>query len=635
MIVQPFCHNNAPVLGRRQAQALFYLLPSMLYPIDTETRSVLELGGVWDFCPDADGAGLKAHWESEPWPAVFPMPVPASYNDIMTDAHMRDHVGPVWYRRTVCCPETWRSQQVRLRFGAAAHHALVWVNGRLLCSHQGGFLPFEAEATPLLKFGPDGANTIVVLIDNILDWTTLPPGEVRCAGMDGGAPGAARARQDYFHDFFNYAGLHRPVRLVMQPRLGIEDIRTRVSRDMDDGAARLWVETVTPAPACRVTLADPRGHTVAEGLSHPAAGHACELRVAAPQWWSPGAPALYELKVEALDADGALRDCYRLPLGLRTVRVDGDCFLLNERPFYFRGFGRHEDADLRGKGHDDAVNVRDINLLKWVGANSVRTSHYPYAEEFLRLADREGIAVIGECPAVGLYRFDEQENPVTPIFTDEKAGGELRRHHLDTVRDMINRDRNHACILMWSLGNETATHEDAGVEHFTAVARLARALDPSRPLTIVECNYPRHSRIGGLVDVIAINRYYGWYLDCGDLAAIAEKFHAEIGEWRRRWKKPMLLSEYGADAVAGLHKLPSAMFSEEFQVDYLKAFNRALDAHSFIIGEHVWVFADFATKQGITRIDGNRKGVFTRQRQPKAAAFYLKERWERMRAGKT
>ncbi|MDR1010651.1 MAG: beta-glucuronidase [Opitutaceae bacterium] len=604
----------------------------MLYPIDTETRSVRDLGGVWDFCPDAGDIGLKAHWESRPWPAVMPMPVPASFNDITTDARVRDHVGPVWYRRAAHCPEAWRSQQVRLRFGAAAHRAMVWVNGRLLCTHQGGFLPFEADAAPLLRFGADGANTIVVRIDNILDWTTLPPGEVKHAGDGGDVPDMSRARQDYFHDFFNYAGLHRPVRLIAQPALGIENIRTRVARIEDGAAARLFVETETAAPVCRVTLTDPRGVTVAEGASHIDAGHACELRVAAPQWWSPDAPALYELKIEAREDDGRLRDCYRLPLGLRTVRVDGDRFLLNERPFYFRGFGRHEDADLRGKGHDDAVNVRDINLLRWIGANSVRTSHYPYAEEFLRLADREGIAVIGECPAVGLYRFDEQENPVTPIFTEEKAGGSLRRHHLDTVRDMITRDLNHACILMWSLGNEIATHEDAALEHFAAVTRLARVLDPSRPLTIVECNYPRHSRIGGLVDVIAVNRYYGWYLDCGDLASIPEKIRAELGEWRSRWKKPVLLSEYGADTIAGLHMLPEAMFSEEFQVGYLKAFNGALDAHPFIVGEHVWVFADFATKQGITRIDGNRKGVFTRQRQPKAAAFYLRRRWLRMRA---
>lgn len=588
----------------------------MLYPIDSETREVRDLSGIWDFCLDPEDLGEKENWGGGAWPVPFlGMPVPASYNDITTDARIRDHVGPVWYRRTFFCPEAWRTRQIRLRFGAVSHRAAVWLNGHPLCTHKGGFLPFEKEARSHLRFGAEGVNTLVVRVDNILDWTTLPPGEVAAN------PHTGTLRQAYFHDFFNFAGIHRPVRLVVLPDGGIEEIATRIARS-DDGGARLSVAVDATAPVCRLTLRDAEGAIVASGT-----GHRTELSVCIPRWWSPDSPHLYELVVEACDADGSLRDVYRLPVGLRTVRVDGDRFLLNEQPFYFRGFGKHEDADIRGKGLDDVTNQRDFNLLKWIGANSVRTSHYPYAEEFLRMADREGIAVIGECPAVGLYRFEEQDNPTTPIFTPERAGAELRRHHLDTVRDMIMRDRNHASILMWSLGNETATHEEAGRRHFDEVATLARALDPSRPLTIVECNYPRHSKIGDLVDVISINRYYGWYLDSGELDTISQRFRAELEEWRRRWARPIFLAEYGADTLAGLHKLPSGMFSEEFQIEFIEAFNRVLDTCPYIVGEHIWGFADFATKQGITRIDGNRKGVFTRQRQPKAIAHFLRQRW--------
>jgi beta-glucuronidase len=591
----------------------------MLYPISTETRETRDLNGLWEFRLDAADQGMVAAWFRGSWGgAVLSMPVPASYNDITTDASVRDHVGPVWYRRTFFCPESWRTQEVLLRFGAAAHAARVWLNGRELCTHKGGFLPFEAPAGPLLRFGAEGENTVVVRLDNRLDWTTLPPGEVTEVPS---ADGRARLRrQTYFHDFLNYAGLHRPVRLVVRPRGGIEDIETQVARSGE--TARVSVAVSSQRPDLRVTLLDAAGEPAASARG----SNRVELTVAEPRWWSPADPYLYSLQVEVLDRAEPL-DVYRLPLGLRTVRVEGDRFLLNERPFYFTGFGRHEDADLRGKGTDDVVDQRDVNLLKWVGANSIRTSHYPCAEEFMRLADRAGIAVIGECPAVGLFKFDEQENPATPIFCAERAGPELRRHHLDTVRDMITRDRNHACVLMWSLGNEAATNEAAGVAHFTEVAQLARQLDPTRPLTIVECNYPRHSKIGHLVDVIAVNRYFGWYIEPGDLASIADRLAAELEEWHRRWGKPILLSEYGADTIAGLHKLPAVMFSEEFQVDYLRAFNEVLDRCPYIAGEHVWAFTDFATKQGITRIDGNRKGVFTRQRQPKAAAHYLRSRW--------
>lgn len=597
----------------------------MLYPIDSETREVRDLNGIWDFRLDAEDRGVGEGWFQVGWQGSrLAMPVPASYNDLTTDAAVRDHVGPVWYRRKFFCPEAWRTKQVLLRFGAAAHAAQVWLNGQALGAHKGGFLPFEFLLADGVNFGAEGENILVVRLDNRLDWTTLPPGEIIEVPHDG--EGGMSRRQSYFHDFFNYAGLHRPVRLVARPHRGIDGIQTQITRQ--GAAAEVAVVITSGLPKSRVTLVAADGLIVATADGRGA----LTLTVADPTWWSPDCPALYTLRLEGIDDSGRVADVYRLPLGLRTVQVVNDQFLLNGRPFYFTGFGRHEDSDLRGKGADDVVDHRDVNLLKWIGANSVRTAHYPCAEEFLRLADREGIAVIGECPAVGLFKFDEQENPTTPIFCAERAGEGLRAHHLDTVRDMIVRDRNHACILMWSLGNEAATHEAAGVDQFTAAAQLARDLDPTRPLTIVECNYPRHSKIGHLVDVISINRYYGWYLDSGDLTTIAGKFTAELAEWRRRWRKPILLSEYGADTIAGLHKLPAVMFSEEFQVDYVRAFNEVLDRHPFIVGEHVWAFTDFATKQGIVRIDGNRKGVFTRQRQPKAVAHYLHARWPGMPA---
>lgn len=584
----------------------------MLYPIDTETREVRDLNGIWEFCLDPQDRGMAEDWPSQPWPERMGMPVPSSFNDVTIEPRIRDHVGPVWYRREFFCPDSWRGRSVRLRVGAAAHDAMVWVNGQRIAHHRGGFLPFEIDLGPVARFGREGSNTLVLRVSNVLDWTTLPPGQVSTLPWGG-------KRQDYFHDFYNYAGICRPVRLIAQPVDGIEGVSVTVTRTGTD--ARVCVQVTTRAPRCEVTLG------LAQSPVAHAAGHSVEFLAVKPRWWSPDSPTLYELTVRTFDADGHLHDVYRLPVGLRTIRLDGDRFLLNEEPFYFRGFGRHEDSDVRGKGSDDVINVRDISLLKWVGANSVRSSHYPYAEEFLRLADREGVAIIGECPAVGLYHFDEQENPTTPIFTPEKAGEELRRHHCETAQSMIERDRNHACILMWSLGNETATHEVAGVAHFAEVIRLARKLDPSRPITVVECNFPRHDRIGELVDVIAINRYYGWYIDSGDLASIGAKFRAELTEWRQRWRKPILLAEYGADTIAGLHKLPSSLFSEEFQVEFLRAYHEVLDSCPFIVGEHVWAFADFATKQGISRVDGNRKGVFTRQRQPKAAAFSLRERW--------
>ncbi|MDP0501830.1 MAG: beta-glucuronidase [Verrucomicrobiota bacterium JB022] len=593
----------------------------MLYPIDSETREVKELNGLWDFQLDADNRGLSERWfEQTTLPGnTLRMPVPASYNDITTEARVRDHIGPVWYRRTFFVPRSWQGQRVAIRIGSASHRAIVWCNGVEIVRHKGGYLPFEGPAAEAIHYGAE--NTIVVRVDNILDWTTLPPGEIVTeTGKPPYPPGYQH--QVSYHDFFNYSGIHRPVRLVVTPPHGIEDIT--VVTTLDERRCGVVKVTVgSGAPQHRLTLHAADGAAVATDT-----GTTVELQVSRPELWEPGHPYLYELKVEALDENGEPFDVYRLPVGIRTIRIDGDRFLLNEKPFYFRGFGKHEDSDVRGKGLDEALNQRDFNLLKWINANSFRTTHYPYSEEIMRMADREGIVIIDEVPAVGLYFFNDEDLPTKDVFTEKRAGKELREHHKDCIREMIARDKNHPCVVMWSLGNETATHEDEGAQHYREVAALVRELDSTRPLTIVEYNFAWFSKVGDTVDVLGVNRYYGWYFDTARLDTIELKLMNELQEWHRKWKKPVLFTEYGADTISGYHVLPSRMFSEEFQIDYLDACNRVIDQCPFVIGEHVWNFADFQTKQGLVRFGGNKKGVFTRQREPKAAAHYIRKRWQ-------
>ena len=141
----------------------------------------------------------------------------------------------------------------------------------------------------------------------------------------------------------------------------------------------------------------------------------------------------------------------------------------------------------------------------------------------------------------------------------------------------------------------------------------------------------RHGRdaVMHLADIIGVNRYPGWYLKPGRIDQIEPMFLEELKAWRERYGKAVMVSEYGADTVAGFHQVPAVMFTEEFQVEFLRAAHRAFDACPFVIGEHVWNFADFRAKQDITRVDGNKKGVFTRDRRPKMAAHLLWERWRR------
>jgi beta-glucuronidase len=423
-----------------------------------------------------------------------------------------------------------------------------------------------------------------------------------------------RPRQEYFHDFFNFGGIHRPVLLCSTPREFVSAIRAIPWREGEAAGFEYELDAVGEGGAS-VRLLDEAGAAVA--ASEGARGR---LAVPEPRWWNPGAPYLYTL--EARLAGG---DIYRLPVGLRTVAVCGDRFEINGKPFYFRGFGKHEDSDLLGKGHSDAVMIKDFALMEWCGANSFRTSHYPYAEEILRHADRTGIVVIGELPAVG---FNFTPDCYRPIFHPGRVDGETREHHLQTLREMVARDINHPSVVAWSLANEAATQEPASRDYFAPVFAEARALDGSRPITVVMSAFPAADQIGDLADFLCVNRYYGWYHDVGRLETVGPNLDAELRAWHARYGKPVLLSEYGADAVAGFHQDPPAMFSEEFQVEMLRETHAVLDRLPFVVGEHVWNFADFATSQGLKRMGGNKKGVFTRQRQPKLAAHYLRERWK-------
>ena len=278
--------------------------------------------------------------------------------------------------------------------------------------------------------------------------------------------------------------------------------------------------------------------------------------------------------------------------------------------------------------------VHDFALMDWIGANSFRTSHYPYAEEVLDYADRHGIVVIDETAAVGqnlgmMAGILRREFP--PTFSPEAIGDAAREVHAQAIRELVARDRNHPCVVLWSIANEPESDSDASVAYFEPLLALTRELDPTRPVGLVNMAFAPHGRdrLQALGDVVMLNRYNGWYMQSGDLAAAEPVLQAELEAWAAEGK-PILLTEYGADTLAGLHSVLPQLWSEEYQADFLAMYHRVFDRIPAVVGEHVWNFADFATSQSVGRAGGNRKGVFTRDRLPKAAAFALRRRWKKL-----
>jgi beta-glucuronidase len=294
-----------------------------------------------------------------------------------------------------------------------------------------------------------------------------------------------------------------------------------------------------------------------------------------------------------------------------------------------RGFGKHEDFILHGRGLDLAVLVRDFELLKWIGANSFRTSHYPYSEEAMMLADQYGFMVIDETPGVSL------------TFSDRPEIVEARRVQLlRDLTDLVERDRNHPCVILWSVANEPLTRPfhtldeapadavEKGRTFFASAFAHLRSLDDSRPVALVSVqNGP--SEWVGQGDVICTNSYNGWYALSAEQDKAEQTLEREIRALKARHPgKPVMFTEFGADGIAGLHDEPAAMFSEDYQAELIALYLRVLGRHKFVIGAHPWAFADFRTAQSVLRVDAtNFKGVFTRDRRPKLAARVLREAW--------
>ncbi|MBL8774994.1 MAG: beta-glucuronidase [Acidimicrobiales bacterium] len=589
----------------------------MLRPQDNVAREARTLDGLWEFAVDTRHAGRDERWWEAPLAGSRAIPVPSSFNDLFVDQDVHDHVGDVWYQRTVLVPRGWEGQRVVVRFDAACHRATVWLDGEQVGEHEGGYLPFEADLTAHVRPGEE--HRLTVAVNNELSWQSIPP------GMTNTKPDG-RKQALYYYDFFNYGGLHRSVWLCATPPAHLDDVTVVTDRDGTTGVVRCTTAVAGETTATvRVELRDADGALVAG-----ATGADTELRVPDAHLWGPGTPYLYDLRVDLVEGD-AVVDHYSLPVGIRTVRVDGTRFLINDEPFYFKGFGMHEDHVVRGKGHDAASMVHDFALLEWLGANSFRTSHYPYAEEVLDHADRLGLVVIDETAAVGMNlgvgggMFLGGDRVTFSEDTVNDATAAAHRRHLE---ELVARDKNHPSVVLWSVANEPESHTPESRAYFAPLFDLVRELDPTRPVGFVNMllSPPDACLVTELADVVMVNRYYGWYLGF-DLAEAEQGLEAELVAWADKHGKPILVTEYGGDAVAGLRSATSEPWTEEYQADLLDTYHRVFDRLDAVVGEHVWNFADFATMPSFMRVEGNKKGVFTRDRRPKLAAHRLRARW--------
>lgn len=579
----------------------------LLKPQSNYLRDLIDCSGLWTFKADPDDNGFKENWAAG-FTSDLDCAVPGSWNEQLQEYGLMNYVGGAWYQKDIALPRDFSDRKIILRVGSADFQAKVWVNGHLVMENDILSLPFEGE---IQKYVTPGTKArLVIWVSNALEANSItPPVEIEDYIRED------RIREEQYPatrpDFFPFGGLQRPVLIYSVAEDHIQDITVRTTiKGLLSVTAKVAAQDGSNI-VFRLCNGQSQQAIVSGGKA------SADIQIDACRLWSPDDPFLYDLTVE-LHRNGTIIDLYETTVGVREIYVKGEHLYLNGKKIFLRGFGKHEDFPIHGRGLNLPLMVKDFGLMDWIGANSFRTSHYPYAEEILEYADRKGVLIISELPSVNLdFRH----------VTDETL-----KKHLETLERQIIRDKNHPSVIMWSVANEPGylgeeEYHDSH-EYWETLCDRTRALDPTRPVTMANVG-----RVGtndpafNYVDVISINRYYGWYDMPGQLDRAGERLQQELDTITEAFHKPILVSEFGADTVTGAHSTSDQMYTEEYQAKFIETYCRIIEAHPACIGAHVWNFADFRTSQHHRRVILNLKGVFTRTRDPKRAAFALKDLW--------
>jgi len=489
--------------------------------------------------------------------------------------------GTVWYRRTFDRPASPPGHRQFLHFGAANYEAEVYLNGRKLGRHIGGFTPFQFEVTGRLR---DRGNSLVVRVNNQRRPEGVPTVNT---------------------DWWNYGGLTRDVLLLDVPRAFIRDYVVQL-KPGDGGRACGYVQLDGAAPATRVTIEIAELGVSAESQAD-AAGRACfDFALPGAALWSPEDPRRYDVRVSAAGDRVGER------IGFRTIATRGSDILLNGRPVFLRGISLHEENPLRGAR---AVSEGEARLLlgwaKELGCNFVRLAHYPHNEHVARVADELGLLLWEEIPVYWTIHWGD------PATLDNARG---------QLESLILRDHNRASVVIWSVGNETPVSAERTAFMGRLIAR-ARELDPTRLVSAameVRADPANPDRkivedpLAALTDVVSFNEYVGWYVGLPDDCARVT--------WVVDTPKPVIISEFGGDALQGLHADARTRFSEEFQADLYRKTLPMLGRIPQLRGMSPWILCDFRSPRrplaGIQ--DGwNRKGLIGSNGKRKEAFFVL------------
>jgi beta-galactosidase len=552
--------------------------------------------------------------------SAVPVHLPHTWN---TDAYVvKDYwKGEAWYTRKLDLPDRWRDKQVFMTFEAVSKSAMVYVNDQLVGSHSGGYTAFTLDITPYCSF--DRPNTVKVLVDNATE--DVPPISA---------------------DFTFFGGIYRDVWLtavpkqhislgnmgskgvfVKTPEVSKEEASMVVSTELrNDGAssARLLLETRLVNPSGETIRTEIKKVVMNAGAMQKAETSIEDIQH--PDLWSPENPKLYRVEVTLKKADsGDILDQVEVSAGFRWFSFDAaKGFFLNGRPYKLRGVCRHQDQQPLGVALSDDMHRRDMRLIKDMGANFIRISHYPQDAAIIEMCDRMGLLVWEEIPVID----------VTPQSAEYAAVAELN------LREMIRQHYNHPSVILWGYMNEILLYTQRSYKGQELALGIERALDLAHRLEkVLKEEDPFRSSVmayhgsnsyntvglGAIADVAGWNLYSGWY---GNKLSGFEDFlddqHQEYPE------NPIIVSEYGAGSDRRIHALNTKRFdfSIEYQQTFIEHYVPVIEERDFVLGGAYWNFIDFASAkrdESMPRI--NNKGLVYANRAPKDVYYYFKAMW--------
>lgn len=580
-------------------------------------RTQYSINSGWRFQQGSPSGAWQEDFDDSAWSVVN---VPHTWNDRDTDDDVKGYYrGKAWYRKRVFINRRHSDDRVIVCFEGANQEASLYVNGQFAGTHKGGYTRFCFDVTERLRFGED--NLLAVCVDN---------------SHNAGIPPLSA-------DFTFYGGIYRNVclKMVSPIHISVDDHASSGvylhTPEVSGSAATVDVKALltneTGGKAVvkvENTIVDAEGREVerASATVRLEAGArqrevSTRLKVSVPHLWDIDDPYLYTVRTSVRDKlSGRVTDEVATPLGLRWFAFDAEQgFTLNGKPRKLIGTARHQDSFQRGNALPDEMHERDVRLLKDMGGNFLRVSHYPQSHVVMELCDRLGILTSVEIPVVNAVSETE----------------EFLNNSVEMAKEMVRQDFNHPSVIMWGYMNEVLLrrpYPDGSrlKEYYRFTERVARALeetirreDASRLTMMAYHNEPQRYEEARLTEIPMVqgwNLYQGWYEpDIDDFQRLLDRAHGVYKD------KVLMVTEYGAGVDVRLHSFSPERFdfTQEYGLAYHRHYLREIKSRKFIAGSSVWNLNDFYSESRADAVPHvNDKGITSLSREKKDSYWFYK-----------